>query len=120
MWYIEHGEAIRSGFRKVGKNHPEEYDSCFANLTKILAILRNGKKVGEFKVGFFRTEGNGLYRIGQSGVKDSKEVRLYVYPDEESEIIYVLAMGTKETQKNDIKEVKKKIKKLKSARKENT
>jgi putative component of toxin-antitoxin plasmid stabilization module len=119
MWYTEDGEATRSGFRKVSKNHPEEYASCFGNLEKILAILRNGNKVGGFKVGFFRSEGDGLYRIGQSGVKDSKEVRLYVYPDQESEIIYILAMGTKESQQADIKESKKKIKKLKGVKREN-
>ena len=119
MWYTEDVEAIRSGFKKVSKNHPEEYAACFANLNKILALLESGQKIGEFKVGFFRSEGAGLYRIGQSGVKGSKEVRLYVYPDTESEIMYVLAMGTKESQKNDIKEAKKKIKKLKVAKKEN-
>jgi len=119
MWYTEDGEAIRSGFKKVSRNHPEEYAACFANLDKVLTILNNGNKVGGFKVGFFRPEGNGLYRIGQTGVKDSKEVRLYVYPDTESEIMYVLAMGTKESQKNDIKEAKKKTKKIKVAKKEN-
>lgn len=119
MWYTEDGEATRSGFKKVSKNHPEEYAACFANLNKILAILRSGNKIGGgLKVGFFRSEGDGLFRIGQSGVKDSKEVRLYVYPNQESEIIYILAMGTKETQHTDIKESKKKIKKLKVVKRE--
>jgi len=99
MWYIEDGEAIRSGFKKVSKNHPEEYDACFRNLNKILAVLRSGNKIGKFKIGFFRSEGDGLYRVGQTGVKDSKEVRLYVYPDEESEIIYVLPWGPKNPKK---------------------
>ena len=116
MWYTEDREAIRSGFKRVSKNYPEEYTACFANLEKILTILNSGNKISGFKVGFFRSEGDGLYRIGQTGVKDAKEVRLYVYPDTESEMMYVLSMGTKESQQNDIKEAKKRIKKLKGSK----
>jgi hypothetical protein len=115
MWQIEDAEAIRSGFKRVSKGYPREYDACFANLYKILAILSNGNKVGGFKVGFFRSEGGGLYRIGQSGVKNSKEVRLYVYPEIEEEKMYVLAMGTKETQQSDIQAAKQIIQKLKKS-----
>lgn len=109
MWYINGEEAVRAGFKTISKNHRKEAASCFANFKKILSILKDGNKLTEFKVGFFRPEGNGLYRIGQTKVKDSKEVRIYVYPDTENEIIYILSMGTKESQQKDIREAKKKI-----------
>jgi|AntAceMinimDraft_9_1070365.scaffolds.fasta_scaffold16434_3 hypothetical protein len=119
MWYIKDAEASRSSFKKLNKNHQKEYVACFVNLDKILTVLNSGSKIGGFKVGFFRSEGSGLYRIGQTGVKASKEVRLYVYPESEDEIMYILSIGTKETQKNDINEAKRKIKKIKGPKKEN-
>jgi hypothetical protein len=66
---------------------------------------------------FFRSEGNGLFRIGQSGVKAAKETRLYVYPDEEEKTIHILAIGTKEMQQNDIISAKSAIKEIKRIKK---
>lgn len=73
--------ASKNQFAKFNKNHPDEYSSLFANLAKIQGLLRGGHKVGGFHVNFFRSEGDGVYRIGQTGVPGALESRLYVYPD---------------------------------------
>ena len=73
-------------------------------------FLNAGEKIGGFKLDFFRSEGKGLYRIGQR--KGDHETRLYVYPDQENEIIYILSIGDKNTQQRDINECKKKIRKI--------
>jgi hypothetical protein len=114
-WQQEVGFASRSQFKKFNRNHPAEYASCFTNLGILTRVLNAGHKVGGFDLGFFRSEGGGLYRIGQSGVVAAKETRLYVYPDEEAKLIYVLGIGTKETQQNDIKSAKKQIRKINAA-----
>ncbi len=119
-WHIKRDRAKRSSFKRINERHHKEYVACFGNLNKILEILNSGSKVGGFKVGFFRSEGDGLYRIGQTGVKDPKEVRLYVYPDSEQRHMYILDIGIKETQKRDIQDAKKVIKQLKGKKRRRT
>jgi len=69
-----------------------------------MALLRAGHKLGSFQVGFFRSEREGVYRIGQTGVPSAKESRLYVFPNAEQQVMYVLTIGTKEGQAEDINE----------------
>jgi hypothetical protein len=105
-WPIENGYASAGKFKKFASQYPREYASLFANLDKVLGILREGGKMGSFQIRFFRSEGTGVFRIGQSGVPSAKESRLYVYPDEQNHIMYVLTIGTKERQSEDIAEAK--------------
>jgi hypothetical protein len=61
---------------------------------------------------FFRSEREGLYRIGQTNVPGAKESRQYIYPDDENKVIYLLDIGTKETQRSDIASARKTIRKI--------
>jgi hypothetical protein len=105
-WQINIAYASSNKFTKFSKKHSREYVSVFANLEKILGLLRSGNKIGGFQVGFFRSEGEGVYRIGQTGVSGSKESRLYVFPDEKNKTMYVLGIGVKDGQSDDIREAK--------------
>ena len=105
-WQLNTDHAIKNRFKKLNADHPKEYASLFSNLKKIKDLLDQGSKVGGFNVGFFRSEGGGVYRIGQTGVRDAKESRLYVYPDQERQIMYVLTAGTKDEQSDDVKSAK--------------
>jgi hypothetical protein len=113
-WEIDISLASKSAFKSFKKQHEREFVSCFANLNKIVTALNSGKKVAALanNPAFFRPEGMGVFRIGQTGVGSAKESRLYVYPDEKSSIVYVLAIGTKETQNKDIASSKKMIAQL--------
>jgi hypothetical protein len=114
-WQYSTEFATPTRFKKFAANHRREYESCFSNLNKLLELLNAGHPVARLvnNPSFFRSEREGLYRIGQSGVKDAKESRLYIYPDEKSEMIYILDIGTKETQRTDIPAAKKVIKHIK-------
>jgi hypothetical protein len=103
-WHIDTAHASQGKFKKFASRYRREYASLFANLEKILALLRAGHKLGSFQVGFFRSEGQGVYRIGQTGVPSAKESRLYVFPAEEQRIMHVLTIGAKEGQTDDINE----------------
>ena len=113
LWIVDAEYATKSQFKKFYKKHPAEYSSCFTNLDKVKSLLDSGYKLKEFKLGFFRSEGQSLYRVGQSGVVGAKETRLYLYLYEYRKTIYVLSIGTKETQRQDIKNAKQLIKKMK-------
>jgi len=101
-WPIDNGYASPGKFKKFAEDHPREYESLFANLDKVLGILREGSKMGSFQIGFFRSEGEGVFRIGQTGVESAKESRLYIYPDQKNQIMYILGIGTKDHQSEDI------------------
>lgn len=106
QWQIETKYATGSKFKKFAKNHDREYDSLFGNLQRVVDLLNSGHKFGSFQVGFFRSESDGVYRIGQTSVAGAKESRLYVWPDQETKSIYVLGIGDKDTQSGDINDAK--------------
>lgn len=114
-WRINTDNASNTKFERINKKWPDEYDACFGNLEKIKSLLDNGNKIGAFKVGFFRSEGGGVYRIGPTAVEDPAEIRLYVYPDQEGQVMYVLAMGTKKSQPDDIAIAKKLVEDIRRA-----
>lgn len=115
-WQIETAHASPGKFKKFAGKHQREYESVFANLEKVMGVLRNGCKIGTFKFGFFRSEGAGVYRIGQSGIHSAKESRLYVFPDEQNRVMYVLNIGDKDSQDADINEAKQLAEKIKPRR----
>jgi hypothetical protein len=105
-WPIDSTYSRADKFKEFAELHPREYESLFNNLEKILRLLREGQKVRGFHVNFFRSEGEDVYRIGQTAVQHAKESRLYVYPDEQNHVMHVLTIGTKERQAQDIKEAR--------------
>jgi len=88
--------------KKWAANHPREYVSVFANLEDLLYNLGGGRAIEHVTVGFLRSEGGGVYRIGQTGIKGAKETRLYIAADAASATLYVLGIGGKESQQRDI------------------
>ena len=114
VWPIENAYAKAAKFKKFAAQYPREYGSLFANLDRVLGILREGRKFGSFQIGFFRPEGEGVFRIGQTGVPSAKESRLYVYPSEKNHTMYVLNIGTKDGQSGDIIEAKAIVREIKS------
>uniref|UniRef100_Q3AR55 Addiction module toxin RelE n=1 Tax=Chlorobium chlorochromatii (strain CaD3) TaxID=340177 RepID=Q3AR55_CHLCH len=113
-WQIDVALANQAAFRHFKKRHEREYISCFNNLNKIKRLLEEGKKLSElhYHPSFFRHETDGIFRIGQSGVSGAKESRLYIYPDNQHRIIYILEIGTKETQQADIAAAQKAIQQI--------
>ena len=114
VWPLDASLATRSVFRQFQKKYPREYQSCFNNLDKIQKLLREGKRLSElqYNPSFFRHETDGIFRIGQSGVSGAKESSLYVFLESSERVIYLLSIGTKETQKSDLILAKKAIRKI--------
>ena len=110
-WGFSDGLASGNQFKHFRKKHPREYVSCFANLEKVRLLLSEGHTMGQLSLGFLGSEGEGLWRVGQSKVPHAKETRLYVFAEEETKTLHILGIGTKETQARDIKEAKETIRK---------
>ncbi len=106
-WQVETAYASQGKFKRFARKYPREYESVFTNLEKVMRLLRSGNKLGSFQIGFFRSEGDGVYRIGQTAVPGAKESRLYLFPDEQNRVMYVLNIGDKDSQDVDINESKR-------------
>lgn len=102
-WSVEHSLAERGRFKEYNKKHPREYAACFDNLGQVVELLGRFGGVKGFQIGCFRSEGQGVYRIGQTAVKHAKETRLYVFLNEEERLIHVLTIGGKDSQSEDIR-----------------
>jgi len=113
-WKISTEFVTASRFKKFASNHPREFASCGANLERLLADLQSGIPLSVLaqNLSFFRSEREGLYRIGQTKVPGAKESRLYLYPDEAGMMIYLLDIGTKESQRDDIASARKAIREI--------
>ncbi len=111
-WDFDDDCASRSKFKKFHKAHPREFVSLFANLDTIQRYLSLGLKVSTFKLGFFRSEGDSVYRISQTSIPSAHESRLYIYLYFQNRTIYILGIGDKPSQQADIKAAKALIRKL--------
>lgn len=101
-WNIDNTHLNRNRFKSYSKKHGRETASCIRNLREVLEALMSGIPFGMVKFGFLRTEGKGVYRVGQTCVIHAKETRLYFCIG--SKTIYPLTIGGKETQQDDIAE----------------
>ena len=112
-WNISSEYAVRSKFKRYNKKHPREYAACFENLDRLQAYLDDGYAWNTFQFGFLRSEGNGLYRVGETGIAHARGTRLYVYVSEAERTIYVISIGDKDTQQGDLGEAKEILERLK-------
>jgi len=106
VWEINGDFAEANRLREFDKKHPEEYASCFMNLKKVIGLLEDFGQPGAFHIGFLRSEGSNVWRIGQTGVRHGCETRLYVYLYVKGLTVYVLTIGDKSQQRKDIQRCK--------------
>ena len=114
MWIESYEYADANRMKRYAKRHRREYVSCLANLADVIMALNNGALVTAIPFGFFRSEHEDVYRIGQTNVKHPHETRLYVYACVIRTTIYILTVGDKSTQQLDINACHAKARELKS------
>ena len=114
MWQQSSEYAEKGVIKRFVKRHPREAVSCFENLRDVVAALDAGGEPLRLPFGFYSSEGADVYRIGQTGVKHPCESRLYIYSCVINTTVYVLTMGDKSTQKDDINRSKAIVRRIKS------
>ena len=115
MFEIDDSLAEKGCIKRYEKKHRNEYASCLVNLLEIKEFLNGGILLPQLSrcCSYFRSEGEDIYRIGQTGVVGAKETRLYVYVRIVNEKIYKLTVGDKDSQQDDINRCKKIVRKFK-------
>ncbi len=103
MWSYGAEHFDKNRLKRYTKKHAAEVASCMVNLQRAIDLLNEGLTIEEIcRLSYFGSEGEDVYRIGQSAVKQAKETRLYIYVRIEGERFELLTIGGKETQRNDI------------------
>lgn len=108
-WTIDPSRFDANRLKRYAKKHPQEVASCFNNLDLVLRALNQGTPFNQLSFGFFRPEGENLWRIGQTKVPHAKETRLYVYVRIVETSIFPLTIGDKDGQPDDIRACKETI-----------
>lgn len=110
-WVVKHDYADKNRFKRYDKKHHNEVVSCTTNLERLERFLNSGGTLQQaMTFGYFGSEGNDVYRIGQTGIRSAKETRLYIYAKITGPEIQVLTIGDKDTQEDDVNNCKEKAK----------
>ena len=115
-WSLQRTTRFNNRYKKLLKKHRAECHNAANNLNKYLQGLREGGKPAQLSVhGFVHNEGEGAYALDQSGdLKTTAAIRLYVFPDELTQVLHVLTIGDKSTQGRDVNDVHQWVRAIKS------
>ena len=103
-WSQEPTDCYLRARRYYVKKHQKELDAVERNLNTYFTALSMGAKPAQIKYGFVHAK----YRLGvfsitqQGGGKNLAQTRLYVYPDTPNEVLWLLTLGDKNTQPDDV------------------
>lgn len=101
-WVLDENPVDAKAIERYHKQHPREVKLCFANLSRLEKMLKQGVTLQQaMRSGFFSDEGEDVYRIGQQR-KGMKETRLYIFAQIVGGTIKILTIGDKSTQRKDV------------------
>ena len=112
MWGILKTDHYARRYRKYGKKKQKELHAVENNLDIFLKSLRSGEKPKPLLFGFLHSEPMGVIAVDQTGGQKLSETRLYVYPDVGTNTLYLLTLGDKSTQHDDIQDCKRFVKQI--------
>ena len=116
-WKIAQGDRFKNKLSKFRKKYPKETDQATENVNKYFNALQGGAKPTNIKRGYIHPESRGIVAIDEKGSGTILSLtRLYIYPDEENETLWLLAIGNKQTQQDDIKLSKKAVSTIKKGK----
>ncbi|TXT21070.1 MAG: Uncharacterized protein FD138_4106 [Planctomycetota bacterium] len=100
-------EDAQKRLKKYGKKWMHEVVNVSDNLGTLIDALDEGAKPEQLKkLGFVRSEPSGILAIDESGPgkgSKMKALRLLVFPHEEKQDLYVMTLGDKDSESDDIR-----------------
>ncbi|MCE5303347.1 MAG: hypothetical protein LLF97_09600 [Planctomycetaceae bacterium] len=103
MWSLSLQPECMGQFKKWHKKHKKELQAVTNNLDTYLKALNDGQKPRATHFGFLHVEQEGVMAIDQKGAgQNALETRLYVYPDEATNQLFVITLGDKGSQSRDV------------------
>jgi hypothetical protein len=105
-WTIEFTAEFEKDKKWYEKKRPGEYLAAMNNLRRYLLQLNAAPNAHSVAAGYIHIEQHGVIALDQRGTKGSdklQETRLYLFPVEESKMLYIITIGNKDDQPSDIK-----------------
>jgi hypothetical protein len=109
VWEFVTTDKFERCIKLYEKKRPNELKAVLLNLDKYFVAL-NQVSSRQIRAGYIHVEPLGIIAIDQKGFKKDgtkrvklQETRLYLYPDLNEKTVYLLLIGSKNTQKQDIK-----------------
>jgi hypothetical protein len=102
MWGTLKTEEYLRRYKRYDKKNNRELKAVLNNLDRFLNVLNSGKNPKPPVYAFLHPEPSDVMAVTQGGNVNLMETRLYVYPDMEMETLYLLTIGNKKTQHDDI------------------
>jgi len=93
--------------KKWPKKYKRELGAMIGNTRKVFLALCGDASVESLHFGFIHFEPGGVLAIDQKGGGTGlKQTRLYAYPHLREQILYLITMGDKKSQSDDIAHAK--------------
>ena len=103
MWQIEPTTQWQRDVRFYEKKHPNELAAVLRNLERFVNQLQLARNSRSVAAGYLHQEPLGIVAIDQKGGGGNlQETRLYVFADDETQLIHLITIGNKNTQPSDI------------------
>jgi hypothetical protein len=115
MWKMEPESDYKRALKRFVKKHKREIQAAHDNLDTFFEALLAGATPQQVKLGCIHPEPSGVLAFDQKGGGAGlKEIRLYTYPDESTETLYIITIGDKSTQKKDVQYCSERVADLRS------
>ena len=104
MWEIKTTDEFERKKKHYEKKHPRELAAVQDNLDTYHKTLNGGVKPKQAIFGFIHAEPSDVVAIDQKGGGAKlAQTRLYAYPDVTRNTLYLITLGDKKSQRDDIK-----------------
>lgn len=102
-WQIEPTSRFNSDRDWYQKKRRAELEAVLNNLLRYLSQLRASPNSRCVQAGYMHHEPKGIIALDQSaGGGNLQETRLYTYADNEKNVLYLITIGNKDSQKDDL------------------
>ena len=100
MWHTQETEEYVRRLKQFAKKHRIELLAMLDNLDTYFETLQSGVQPKQIRHGFTHSEAHGA--IDQKGAPGKPtQTRLYVYPDPDTQTLYLITIGDKKSQRDD-------------------
>jgi hypothetical protein len=114
-WQISPTTQWEKDKKWYAKKRPTELAAVLRNLDRYVKLLNISANSRVSLAGFMHTEQAGVIAIDESGGgKSLAPTRLYVYADDNAKVVYLIRIGNKDEQSDDVQFSKEFVEYLKS------
>lgn len=115
VWIIEDSDLFKRKLKQYEKKHRRETIAALTNLDTYVRLLNDSFKPAQIEAGFIHHEPQGVKAVDQKGAGNKpRQTRLYFYPCEQDHTVYLITIGDKNSQKNDVRDSREFVNKLRA------